>query len=569
MGKKVAIAASAVLVVAFVAAICVVVSLKGGGGAGHGRNGDGELSTPVKSIKSFCQSVDYPETCESALAQAAGNATSVTDLAKAIFKATSDRIEQAVRESSVLSELENDQRTSGALRDCRELLDYAVDDLWETFDKLGGFETFDFKRAVDDLRTWLSSALTYQETCLDGFEDTTTDAAAKMRAALNSSQELTEDILALVDHFSETMASLDLGNFGRRLLADGVPRWMPDAKRRLLVQAPSPSAAGFKPDVTVAADGSGDFKTINEALARVPLKSETTYVMYVKAGVYREYVSVARNVTNLAMVGDGATRTVITGSKSFAMNITTKDTATMEAIGNGFFMRGIGVENTAGAKNHQAVALRVQSDMSAFFECQFDGYQDTLYAHASRQYYRDCVVSGTVDFVFGNAQVVLQNCLLQVRRCMENQQNIVTAQGRKERRSAGGIVIHNSTVAPHPEFAADAGRLRTYLGRPWKEHSRTLYIQSEIGGFVDPQGWLPWEGDFALGTCYYAEVENRGAGADTSRRAKWRGVKAVSYQQARDRYTVERFIQGQLWLPRFGVPFIPGLLPQGEPGRIH
>ncbi|KAL6645732.1 hypothetical protein ACP70R_017340 [Stipagrostis hirtigluma subsp. patula] len=569
MNKKgVIIVTSSVLLAALVAAACVFY-LKHHGGDGGKR--DGELSDSMKSIKSFCQPLDYRGTCESALEQSAGNATSVTDLAKAIFKATSDRIERAVRESAVLNELKNDKRTSGALDNCRELLDYAVDDLRETFDKLGGFEMTNFHRAVDDLRTWLSSALTYQETCLDGFENTTTDASEKMRRALNSSQELTEDILALVDGFSETLASMGLGNFGRKLLGDdGVPRWMPDAKRMLLQQAASPAGSpDFKPDVTVAADGSGDFRTINEALARVPVKSDATYVMYVKAGKYHEYVSVARNVTNLAMIGDGATRTVITGSKSFAMNITTKDTATMEAIGNGFFMRGIGVENTAGAKNHQAVALRVQSDMSAFHECRFDGHQDTLYAHASRQFYRGCVVSGTVDFIFGNAQAVLQNCRILVRRCMDNQQNIVTAQGRREKRSAGGIVIHNCTVAAHPDFEEHAGRLKTYLGRPWKEYSRTLYIQTEIAGFVDPQGWLPWHGDFALDTCYYAEVDNRGEGADTSERAKWKGVKKVSYKQAQEKYTVESFIQGQLWLPKLGVPFIPGLLPQGQAGRTH
>jgi pectinesterase len=559
--KGAIIGASTVLVVAAVAAVCVVSFKNNTSGKG------GELSASVKSIKSFCQPVDYRETCESALEQTAGNATSASDLAKALFKATSDRIAQAVRESAVLNDLKHDPRTSGALSDCRELLEYAIDDLKTTFERLAGFEVANFKRAVDDVRTWLSSALTYQETCLDGFEDAESDAAGKMRKALNVSQELTENILAIVDQFSETLA----GSFSRRLLcSSGVPEWLPGAnKRRLLQAATGPGAPGFKPDVTVAADGSGDFETINEALAKAPRKRATPYVMYVKAGRYEEYVSVPRDVTNLAMVGDGKTKTVITGSKSFTMNITTKDTATMEAIGNGFFMRGVGVENTAGARNHQAVALRVQSDTSAFYDCQFDGYQDTLYAHTSRQYYRDCVVSGTIDFIFGNAQVVLQNCLIQVRRCMDNQQNIVTAQGRKERRSAGGTVIHNCTVTPHPEFESTAGRLKTFLGRPWKEYSRTLYIQSDIGGFVDPQGWLPWLGDFGLNTCYYAEVDNHGPGANMSSRAKWRGVKAVTYQQAQEKYTVERFIQGQHWLPKLGVPYIPGLLPQQQPGRIH
>jgi hypothetical protein len=99
----------------------------------------------------------------------------------------------------------------------------------------------------------------------------------------------------------------------------------------------------------------------------------------------------------------------------------------MEAIGNGFFMRDIRVENTAGAENHQAVALRVQSDQAVFYQCTFDGYQDTLYTHAQRQFFRDCRVTGTIDFIFGNSQVVLQNCLIQPRKPMANQANIITA----------------------------------------------------------------------------------------------------------------------------------------------
>uniref|UniRef100_A0ACD5XJN7 Uncharacterized protein n=1 Tax=Avena sativa TaxID=4498 RepID=A0ACD5XJN7_AVESA len=561
-GKGAIVAASSILVVAVVATVCVVTFKEE-----SNEKSNEELTTSVKSIKSFCQPVDYKDACERTLRETASNASTTTELAKAIFKATSERIEKALRESSVLNDLKNDPRTSGALENCKEMLHYALDDLKSTFDELGGFEMTNFKRAMDDLKTWLSSALTYQETCLDGFVNTTTPAAVKMRKALNVSQELTENILSIVDEFGDTIANLDidLSMFSRRLL--GEPGWMSDTKRRLLKV--TPTEPDFTPDMTVAADGSGDYKTINEALAKVPLKSADTFVMYIKAGTYKEYVSVARNVTNLVMIGDGPTKTIISGRKSFTMNITTKDTATMEAIGNGFFMRGIGVENTAGAVNHQAVALRVQSDQSVFFECQFDGYQDTLYTHTSRQYYRECTISGTIDFIFGNAQVVFQNCLIQVRKCMDNQQNIITAQGRKEGHSAGGTVIHNCTIEPHPEFKDHVRKFRTFLGRPWKEHSRTIYVQSEIADFIDPEGWLPWLGDFGLNTCYYAEVDNSGPGADMSRRATWRGVKTVTYQHAQQKYTVERFIQGQLWIPKYGVPFIPGLLPQTQADRIH
>jgi len=405
MSKGAIIGASTVLVVAVVAAVCVV-SFKGNSSKGEGEGeGDGNLSMSVKSVKAFCQPTDYQQTCEAELSKAAGNATSPTELAKAIFAVTSDKIHKAISESATLNELKNDKRTSGALQNCKELLEYAIDDLKATFDKLGGFEMTNFKKAVDDLKTWLSAALTYQDTCLDGFANaTTTEASAKMQSALNASQELTEDILAVVDQFSDTLGGLSVG---RRLLGeDGMPAWMMGDSRRLLEESPE-----FKPNVTVAADGSGDVKTIKEALDRVPPKNAAMYVVYVKAGTYKEYVSVGRPQTNVAFIGDGADKTIITGNKNFKMNLTTKDTATMEAIGNGFFMKGVRVENTAGAENHQAVALRVQSDQAVFYQCTFDGYQDTLYTHAQRQFFRDCTVTGTIDFIFGNSQVGVCVCV--------------------------------------------------------------------------------------------------------------------------------------------------------------
>ncbi|XP_062188236.1 probable pectinesterase/pectinesterase inhibitor 21 [Phragmites australis] len=556
MSKGAIIGASTVLVVAVVAAVCVVSFKNSSGGE------DGQLSTSVKSVKAFCQPTDYPQTCEAELSKAAGNASSPTELAKAFFSVTSEKITKAVSESATLNDLKNDKRTSGALQNCKELLEYAIEDLKTSFDKLGGFEMTNFNKAVDDLKTWLSAALTYQDTCLDGFMNTTTtEASAKMRSALNASQELTEDILAVVDQFSDTLGGLSIG---RRLLGeDGMPAWMSEGGRHLL------EAPDLKPNVTVAADGSGDFKTINEAVAKVPPKSDERYVVYVKAGTYKEYVSVGRPLTNVAMIGDGAEKTIITGNKNFKMNLTTKDTATMEAIGNGFFMKGIRVENTAGAENHQAVALRVQSDQAVFYQCTFDGYQDTLYTHAQRQFFRDCTVTGTIDFIFGNSQVVLQNCLIQPRKPMANQVNIITAQGRREKRSVGGTVLHNCTIEPHPDFKADAGKIATYLARPWKEYSRTLYIQNDIGGFIDPKGWLEWAGTFGLETLFYAEVDNRGPGADMSKRVKWGGVKTVTYEEAQKEFTVETFIQGQQFIPKFGVPFIPGLLPQLQQGRTH
>ena len=228
-------------------------------------------------------------------------------------------------------------------------------------------------------------------------------------------------------------------------------------------------------------------------------------------------------------------------------------------IGSNFMAKDMGFENSAGAAKHQAVALRVQSDMSIFYNCQMDGYQDTLYAHAHRQFYRDCVISGTIDFIFGDAAAVFQNCKMVVRRPLDNQFCIVTAQGRVERRESTGLVLHNCTITGDPLYLPVKAKNRAYLGRPWKEYSRTIVLQSRIDDVIAPEGWLPWAGNFALNTCFYTEIGNRGSGANQSRRVKWRGVKKVDPNRAAE-YSPGRFLRGDWWIKPTGVPYAPGLL---------
>ncbi|KAL7178420.1 hypothetical protein ACSBR2_031545 [Camellia fascicularis] len=161
------------------------------------------------------------------------------------------------------------------------------------------------------------------------------------------------------------------------------------------------------------------------------------------------------------------------------------------AIGDGFIAKSMGFQNTAGAEGHQAVAFRVQSDMLAFYNCRMNGYQDTFYVQAHRQFYRNCVVSSTVDFIFSDAFVVIQNSLIVVRKPMDNQQNIVTAHGRITTKEITSVVIQNCRIVPKDKLYPVRFQIPTYLGRPWKEYSRAVIMESTLADLSNQQGGCP------------------------------------------------------------------------------
>ena len=218
--------------------------------------------------------------------------------------------------------------------------------------------------------------------------------------------------------------------------------------------------------------------------------------------------------------------------------------------------------NTAGASKHQAVAVRNGADLSTFYSCSFEGYQDTLYTHSLRQFYRECNIYGTVDFIFGNAAVVFQNCNLYPRLPMSGQFNAITAQGRTDPNQNTGISIHNCTVKAADDLASSTDgsfAAKTYLGRPWKEYSRTVYMQSYIDSVVDPVGWRDWNGDFALSTLYYGEHDNRGPGSETKSRVTWSGYHVINATDA-ENFTLSNFLLADNWLPQTGVTYTSGLI---------
>lgn len=202
------------------------------------------------------------------------------------------------------------------------------------------------------------------------------------------------------------------------------------------------------------------------------------------------------------------------------------------------------------------MALSVAGDFSVINRCRIEGYQDTLWTQSNRQFYRDSWISGTVDFIFGNAAAVFQNCQIFARK-PEGGMNTITAQGRACPTQNTGYSFQNCRLLPADDLEPIMHSVHTYLGRPWRMYARVVFIESFLDQHIDPEGYLSWH---ALpDTVYYREFQNTGIGASTDGRVKWPGFQlATNPAQVQD-FTVSRLIQGETWLNNTGVPYNLGL----------
>ncbi|KAJ0112469.1 hypothetical protein Patl1_00970 [Pistacia atlantica] len=508
---------------------------------------------------STCEGTLYPKLCVSTL-------SSLPDLASKsvhqLISATIYRTLYEIRASSSnctgirqkhknLNALEN-----RAITDCLELFDDTIAELTSALLDLSPKKTT--SKHFHNMQTLFSGAMTNQYTCLDGFAYSIGNVRDAIKNNLyNISRHISNSLVMLkkVPGFNMSLKSESEVFQGYGRMKRGFPTWLSSKDRKLL----QTTVNGTKYDLIVAKDGTGNYTTIGDAVAAAPNSSTTRFVIYIKAGAYFENVEVERKKTMLMFIGDGIGKTVVKASRNVVDGWTTFRSATVAVVGNGFIAKGITFGNSAGPSKHQAVALRSGSDLSAFYKCSFIGYQDTLYVHSLRQFYRDCDIYGTIDFIFGNAAVVFQNCNLYARKPNENQKNIFTAQGREDPNQNTGISILNCKVAAAADLIPNQTNFKTYLGRPWKEYSRTVYLQSYIGDLVDPAGWLEWNSTFGLSTLYYGEYKNRGPGSNTSARVTWPGYRIINSSNVASQFTVEGFLQGSQWLNSTRIPFFPNL----------
>ncbi|KAL4362006.1 hypothetical protein GQ457_04G039540 [Hibiscus cannabinus] len=493
------------------------------------------LGYKTNDVRSWCSKTPNPVPCEYFLS-GDKKTTSIKDepdFLKISMHLALQRATHAQSNAFSLGPKCRNKRERAAWSDCLQLYELTILRLNKTVDSGSNFDK-------DDAQTWLSAALTNLETCRNGFiELGVPDYLLPMMS--NNVSKLISNTLAL-----------NKAPYKEPTYKDGFPTWVKPGDRKLLQSSPSAN-------IVVAQDGSGNYRTIKDAISAASKRSGSgRYVIYVKAGAYKENVEIGTKLKNIMMVGDGIGKTIITGSKSVGGGTTTFNSATVAVVGDGFIARDITFRNTAGPKNQQAVALRSGSDLSVFYRCSFEGYQDTLYTHSERQFYRECDIYGTVDFIFGNAAVVLQNCNIYARN-PPNRTNTVTAQGRTDPNQNTGIIIHNSRVTASSDLKPVQKSVRTYLGRPWKQYSRTVFMKTFLDSLINPAGWLEWDGKFALNTLYYAEYMNTGPGSSTSSRVKWGGYRVLRSASDASKFTVGNFLAGNSWLRGTGVPFTPGL----------
>lgn len=278
----------------------------------------------------------------------------------------------------------------------------------------------------------------------------------------------------------------------------------------------SSTTFAVEPDFIVSADGSGDFRKVQEAINAVPDFRKNETVIFIKNGTYKEKLVLAESKSNVVFIGEDRDKTILTyddyASKknSFGEEIGTTGSSSFFVFGDGFRAENITFENSSGPVG-QAVAVRVSANQVVFINCRFSGFQDTLYPQAenSMQYYRDCIIEGSVDFIFGWATAVFDNCNIICKNS-----GYITAPSTNENNKFGFVFLNC-------KISGNATEASFYLGRPWRPFAKSAFLYCEFGNMIKPEGWHNWNKPDAEKTSFFAEYKNTGIGAKTDKRVSW------------------------------------------------
>ncbi|KAI3947802.1 hypothetical protein MKX01_034467 [Papaver californicum] len=509
----------------------------------------------LSKIELSCNATRYPEICKTSLSQS-GNLPQdpkPMEIIQAAISISTQNLKtaQSMVKNIIDDSLRNPNR-SAAAKNCLEFLHNSEYRLSSAIDVLPSGR-------IKDARAWMSAALLYQ------YDSWSALKYVNDSQLVNKTMSFMDSLMGFTSNALSMVVSYDLFD-------DETASWKPPKTERDGFWENNNSSGGggvdlstkggcpsdLTVDVTVCKGGGVGCKydKIQEAVDAAPDNNGVRkFVIKIKQGNYKEIVRVPLEKKNVVFLGDGMGKTVISGSLSVQQpGLSTYNTATVGVSGDGFMARDITFENAAGGGQHQAVAFRSDSDLSVIENCEFLGNQDTLYAHSLRQFYKSCRIQGNVDFIFGNSAAIFQDLVILVcprqQSPEKGENNAVTAQGRTDPAQSTGFVFQNCLINGTDEYMDWYYKKpkvhKNYLGRPWKEYSRTVFLNCYFGEIVSPQGWMPWTGDFALSTLYYGEFENNGPGSNISSRVDWSSQVPANHVLA---YSVQNFIQGDEWIP--------------------
>ena len=269
--------------------------------------------------------------------------------------------------------------------------------------------------------------------------------------------------------------------------------------------------------IIVAQDGSGNYKTVQEALNAVPLDNKTPTLIYIKNGTYKEKLHLDAGKNLVELIGESEHNTILTYDdhpgkvSAVGDSINTRTSYSFIINADDFTAYNITFRNDAGLNAGQAVAMETQGDKAVFINCCFIGNQDVLFLNnaKSRQYYKNCYIEGTTDFIFGSATAWFENCSIYSKK----NSHITAASTPKD--NAYGFIFNNCTLT------GDSSLHMVSLGRPWRPYAWVAYLHCYIGQQIKPEGWSNWNKTDNYKTTRFAEYQNYGPGASPSSRVSW------------------------------------------------
>lgn len=303
--------------------------------------------------------------------------------------------------------------------------------------------------------------------------------------------------------------------------------------------------------IVVSKDGKGNFTTVQQAIDAVENGSSTRTKILIKAGAYKEKITIPETTGAILLEGENPQNTIITyddfASKknSEGKDIGTTNSSTIFIHSNNFTAKNISFENSSGRVG-QAVAVLTSGDRIIFENCRFLGNQDTLYLKGvqdspdktkpSRNYFKNCYIEGTTDYIFGAGTAVFENCTIYSKETASH----VTAASTPQENEFGFVFINSKIIGNAKENSV-------YLGRPWRPFAKTVYIDCEMNSTIKPEGWHNWNKPDAEKTTFYGEFNSKGSGANSAKRVSWSHPLT---KEERKKYTVNNVLKGKdSWNP--------------------